>query len=40
MLEKVLKRGTCCRIFDHIVNPKIVNWINLVAVWLNPSTHV
>lgn len=28
-----------CRIFDYIVNHKIVNWINLihVGVWLNPA---
>ena len=33
---------TCCWIFSHIVNLKIVNWKNLflAVVWLSPSTHL
>jgi hypothetical protein len=29
----------CCRIFDHIVNPKTATWKNL-AVWFSPSRHL
>lgn len=28
-----------CRIAKPIVNPKTVNWKNLVMVWLCPSIH-
>jgi hypothetical protein len=37
--RKLLERRMLCRIAKPIVNPKTVNWKNLVMVWLCPSIH-
>lgn len=32
-------RGRCCRVFDHIVNPKVMKQKNLV-LWFSPTIHL